>query len=37
MPINMDDEQNSIFAHLVIVLNLVLVRLRLGLKNCQFM
>ncbi|CAB5500748.1 hypothetical protein BTHERMOSOX_834 [Bathymodiolus thermophilus thioautotrophic gill symbiont] len=31
----MDDWQNSIFAHLVIFLNLVLAGLRLGLKNYQ--
>ena len=31
----MDDQQNSIFAHLVILLNLFLAGLRLGLKNYQ--
>jgi hypothetical protein len=33
--INRDDWQNPIFAQLVIYLNLVLVELRLGLKNRQ--
>ncbi|AYQ56552.1 hypothetical protein MS2017_0829 [Bathymodiolus thermophilus thioautotrophic gill symbiont] len=33
--INADDWHNSIFAKLVVLLNLVLVELRLSLKNCQ--